>query len=123
MFNTIKPYQFYSNGPHSWEDIEKSFLHGFGGSHIYMQDLVRHIRSSELANRLFAYKSMDKLVVSNDQRIDPFKDALHIRFDLASQQWHFSYFAVPFRPAEFERFYPPDTGIEKFNQFLKWIRW
>gem|GEM_PF-984281 len=121
--NTKRPYRFYSTQPQSWEFIERRFEQDFGGLYTRMGALIQHIRQVGLSDRLFAYSSMDKLVVSNDELIDPYKEALHVHFDLFSGKWHFSYFAVPFKPAEFERYYPAEVGIEKFDQFLKMIRW
>lgn len=118
-----KPYHFYSTQPQSWEFIERRFDQDFGGLDTPMSGLIQHIRHSGLSVRLFAYSSMDKLVISNDELIDPYKEALHVHFDLFSERWHFCYFAVPFKPAEFERYYPAAIGIEKFDQFLKMIRW
>lgn len=115
-------FHFYSNRTQTWEYIQQRFATDFGGIQ-RMVDLVKHIQSSGASARLYAYSSMDSLVVSNDELIHPRKEALHIHFDRQSQQWHFRYFAVPFKDAEFERFYPPADGINKFDQFLRWIRW
>jgi len=76
-----------------------------------------------LFNRLFGYTSMDKLVLSTDERMDPFKEALHITFDLNSNEWHFNYFALPFKDPEFVRIYSVEKGIEKFDNFVKMIGW
>ena len=107
----------------TWEYIENRFRTNFGGVHLKMAELVHHIRSSDLATRLFAYASMDKLVVSIYENIDYRKEALHITFNLNSNEWNFQYFAVPFKDPEFERVYPCEKGIDKFDNFLKMIRW
>ena len=88
-----------------------------------MAELVQHIRTSALATRLYGYSSMDKLVVSIYETIDPRKETLHIKYDLNTYQWHFQYFAKPFEEAEFVRTYPGDKGIEKFDNFVEMIRW
>ena len=66
---------------------------------------------------------MDKLVLSIDEAIDPRKEALHIEFDLISDQWRFEYRAMPFREPEFIRKYPSEEGIGKFDNFVKMVRW
>lgn len=116
-------FNFLSNKPQAWEYIENRFRTGFGGTHHKMLELVQHIRASGLATRLFGYTSMDKLVISIAEDIDPGKDALHIKYDLNANQWLFEYFATPFKQAEFVRTYPSEKGIEKFDNFLKMIRW
>jgi hypothetical protein len=88
-----------------------------------MIELIQHIINSGVAGRLFAYSSMDKLVISVYETIDPQKDALHVTFDLAVDKWNFVYYAKPYTEPEFERTYPSAQGIEKFDHFLDMIRW
>lgn len=66
----------------SWDDIENRFLVDFGGTHIRMLTLVKHIQNSDFSKRLFGSTSMDKLIVSNDDQIDYNKESIHITFDL-----------------------------------------
>ena len=37
--------------------------------------------------------------------------------------WHFAYYAVPYKPPEFDRMYEADKGIEKFKNFIEMIKW
>lgn len=86
-------------------------------------ELVRDIKNSDLSKRLFAYTSMDKLVIIIYDRIDPCVEALHISFDLESNKWHFEYYAHPFKDPEFVRSYPAEKGMEKFDKFVKMVKW
>jgi hypothetical protein len=115
--------KLWSNKAQTWEYIENRFISDFGDRHIKMIELIQYIRSSGIASRLFAYSSMDKLVISIYETIDPRRDALHITFDLVVDKWRFVYYAKPYTDPEFERMYPPAKGIEKFDNFLHMIRW
>src|ERR1700721_2370823 len=115
--------KLWSNRAQTWEYIENRFRTDFGGGYTKIIELVQYIRNSGLAGRLYGYKSMDKLVISIYDTIDPRKDALHISFDLNFNKWHFEYFAKPFVDPEFVRNYPAEEGLEKFDNFLKMIRW
>ena len=106
-----------------WSEIEQHYIDCFGGQHKNLLELVRHIKNTDLSKRLFAYTSMDKLVVSIYDRIDTFVEALHITFDIQSDSWHFEYYAHPFQDPEFVRKYSADKGIEKFDNFIKMINW
>ena len=65
---------------------------------------------------------MDKLVVSIYDPIDYRKEALHITLSLWVK-WHFEYIAMPFQKPEFVRTYDEEKGIEKFDNFIKMIKW
>ena len=123
MSNLKRQEKLWSNKAQAWEYIENRFRTDFGGTHVKMFELVQYIRNSGSASRLYGYSSMNKLVVSIYETIDPRKDALHITFDLNSNKWHFEYFAKPFTDPEFVRNYPAEVGAEKFDNFLKMIRW
>lgn len=88
-----------------------------------MLQLVKHIISTKLSDRLFAYTSMHKLVVSIYKPIEWNREALHIEFDVLDNKWHFKYYSKPKEPVEFERNYAPEKGIEKFDAFIKLIKW
>lgn len=105
-----------------WSDIEQHYL-DFGGRHTNFVELIRHIKNSDLSKRLFAYTSMDKLVVSIYEQINTFVETLHITFDTQNNLWHFKYYAQPFGDPEFVRTYSSDKGIEKFDNFIKMIKW
>ena len=94
-----------------------------------MLALVRHIISSGASNRLFAYTSLDTLKVSNYEPLDV-SEILHIHFDRQKQLFYFDYFSSDSEgklydkeQPEFHRQYPAKVGIEKFDQFLRWVRW
>lgn len=109
--------------PRAWRDIEHHYLTCFDGQHSELLELVRYIINSEVSQRIFAYTSMDKLVLSIYDPIDTFVEALHISFDIQNRNWHFAYFAQPFKDPEFERIYSADKGIEKFDNFIRMIKW
>ena len=106
-----------------WDDIEQHYIECLGGQHKNLLELVRHIKNTDLSKRLFAYTSMDKLIVSIYDQIHTFVETLHITFDIQSDQWNFKYYARPFQNPEFVRKYSADKGIEKFDNFIKMINW
>lgn len=113
------------NKSRNWEEIENWYIelieHGLKFEP--MLDLVRHIRNSNLHQRLFAYTSMHKLVIGIYEEIEWNKEALHVEFDIEKRKWFFQYRAKPFRPIEFDRIYREEIGIEKFDSFIKGIKW
>ncbi len=104
--------------------MEEHFCKCFGEQYKdNIAELVRHIRRLGLDQRLFGYSSMGKLVVSIYEPIEWNREALHITFNFATQKWYFAYYALPFREPEFERGYPAEQGIEKFDSFIEMIKW
>lgn len=99
-----------------------------------MLDLVQHIISSGASDHLFAYTSLDNLKVSSYEPLEN-TEILHIKFDRQKQVFCFEYYATEYNVTwgtekrhdqeqpEFHRYYPAEAGIEKFDQFLRWIRW
>lgn len=120
---TRQQYKPWSAKAQSWDYIENRYRTDFGHCHFKLIELVEHIKKSKLSDRLFGSTSMDKLVVSIYEELDYRKEALHITFDLYKNEWHFKYFAVPFRQPEFTRTYSADKGIEKFDNFINMINW
>lgn len=106
-----------------WGDIEQHYIDCLGGQHKNLLELVRHIKNTDLSKRLFAYTSMDKLIIGIYDQIDTFVETLHITFDIQNDQWNFKYYARPFQDPEFVRKYSADKGIEKFDNFIKMINW
>jgi hypothetical protein len=108
-----------------WEEIEQHYidLNEKGWHHEKLLELCKHIRFKYSSSRLFAYTSLDTLVVSNTDLIEYKRETLHIQFLRQEDEWLFEYFSQPFRPAEFKRNYPADIGIEKFDNFIKMINW
>ena len=90
-----------------------------------MLTLVQHIVSSGAADRLFAYTTHATLKVGIYESRVHREEELHIEFDGQEQVFHFDYYAINEvrKQPEFHRKYPREVGIEKFDQFLRWIRW
>ena len=109
----------------SWEEIAGVYsdLIKNGWKLEKMHELVLHIKSSPYSNRLFGTTSLDKLILSIYNPIDPFKESLHISLDRNENLWSFQYFAIPFKEPEFKRTYDADKGIEKLDSFIKMIGW
>ena len=108
-----------------WTDIEHDYqkLVSQNWQIQPMVDLVKHIINSRLSDRLFAYTSLDKLIVGIYDPLEPHRETLHIKFDGNTQKWLFEYYPKPFEPVEFQREYSFDKGIEKLEGFLKLIKW
>src|SRR4051812_5363103 len=106
-----------------WDEIELHYvdLNKLGWGHDRLLELVRHIKSTELKDRLFAYISMDKLVVSIYDPIEWDREALHIEFDRDNRRWDFKYISRPNEKPEFERQYNADLGLEKFDRFVSMV--
>jgi hypothetical protein len=117
--------------PQDWAYIAAAYqtLNNHGWGHERMLELVQHIISSGASSRLFAFTSLDRLNVSSYEPLEK-SEILHIHFDRQNQLFCFDYFATSNssklydqEQPEFQRQYPAEAGIEKFNQFLQWIRW
>lgn len=108
-----------------WNAIEGHYmdLNKQGWGHDRFLELVRHIKATGLVDRLYAYTSMDKLVVSIYNPIEWNREALHIEFDRHNQRWDFKYTSRPNEKPEFERQYSAELGIEKFDKFISMIKW
>lgn len=109
----------------SWDEIEDQFNRYFGEQYKdSIAELVRHIKSTGLSERLFGCRCwMTKLVVGISDPIEWNREALHIEFNIEKDQWHFYYYAMPYREPEFVRYYPKEKGIEKFEYFIKIMGW
>lgn len=107
----------------SWGFIENRYIEDWSGGHGRLLELIRHIKTFKLAERLYGSTSMDKLVISIYDPLDYQKESLHIQFDLVTKKWHFEYQAMPFQKPEFVRTYNEEKGIEKFDNFIKMINW
>ncbi len=111
-----------------WDEIEEHYIKWFQGLHVEMVRLVRHIKESGLSTRLYAYTSMDKLVVSVYDKLDPLKESLHLTYDLETSKWIFEYYGGPLYGQhetipEFYRVYDKELGIGKFDTFVERIGW
>ncbi|WP_299363166.1 hypothetical protein [Winogradskyella sp.] len=121
--NAKKKYQPCNVKAQSWDFIENRYTEDWYGEHKNLLELVRHIKNSDLKDRLFGSTSMDKLVISIYDPIDYRKEALHITFDLQGRTWNFEYISKPFQTSEFVRTYDEVKGIEKFDNFINMIKW
>jgi len=109
----------------NWEEIrsEYSNLIEKGIELQPMIGLIDYILGSELKNRLFAFVSVKTLVVSIYDKIEFRKENLKIEYDILNQKWFFEYYPRPDKPVQFEREYNKELGIEKFKQFIEFIKW
>ena len=89
-----------------------------------MLELIRHIVFN-YSSRLYAFTSLDKLIISIYENIDMLSEALHVRYDCESKKFSFAYFgghsALP--QPEWQREYDAEDGIKKFDAFIKMINW
>ena len=115
--------------PQDWAYIAAAYqaLNNNGLGYERMLALVQHIISSGASDRLFAYTSLDTLKLSNYEPLEE-SEVLCIHFDRQNQLFCFDYSATDYKlydqeQPEFHRKYPAESGIEKFDQFLRWIRW
>jgi hypothetical protein len=120
-------YKATSYKPHSWSEIQEKYewlMRGEEGWKIQpMIELVKHIRSSGLCDRLFGSTSLDWLHITIYDSIEPGREQLVIRFDEQTRKWSFKYLPYPFRAPEFEREYDADKGIEKLENILRLLKW
>ena len=86
-------------------------------------DLVRHIRTKYGEERFHALISMRTLIVSGNNPIEFDRETLRIDYHSRENEWQFSYVSKPFKLAEFTRRYAGPLGIEKFDNFVRMIRW
>jgi len=120
---TTRKYQPWNSKAQSWDYIENRYLEDWKVRHSRLLELVRHIKNTDLKNRLFGSTSMDKLVVGIYDPLDYRKESLHITFDLSAKRWNFEYIAMPFDGPEFVRNYDEELGVEKFDSFINMIKW
>ena len=109
----------------TWNQIEDFYLELIDSDfQIHpMLDLVRHIKNIKLSERLFAFTSLHKLVIGIYDPVEVNREALHIEYNMNSEEWSFEYKSFPYKPSTFNRTYPKSSGIDKFDQFIKAIKW
>ena len=107
-----------------WLEIEDSYNRFYGEQYkSNMGELVRHIIQSGLSNRLYGLTSMWKLIIGIYDPIEWHRETLHVTYEIEKDNWHFVYYSIPFREPGFVRTYPLESGIMKFDQFIKMVRW
>ena len=109
-----------------WEQIENYYdnliSHGFELES--MLSLVKFIRTNGFDKKLFGYiVQLEKLAITIYDPGEYYKETLYIEFNKSTQKWHFEYFPKPHEPSEAERYYDEDQGINKFCQFIEWLKW
>jgi hypothetical protein len=89
-----------------------------------MLELVQHI-VSDYSTSLFAFTSLDKLIISIYENIDMRSEALHVSYDRELKKFSFAYFGghSPSSQPEWQRVYNSEDGIKKFDAFIKMINW
>jgi len=114
------------NRAQPWPSIVAFYQHltSYGWGH-EMLALTQHIVSSDAAQRLYAYTSHATLKVSIYPSKVGHKEELIIDFNQQKKVFCFQYYARPIlrEQPEFYREYPSEVAAEKFDQFLRWIRW
>lgn len=107
-----------------WSAIEERYgkwaaEHGFGGE---MLDLVRHIRATGLADRLYALTSMHDLVIGRYPELEWCIEMLKVRYEANDGAYHLEYWASPEGP-EVSRVYSRNVGLQKFEGFIGYLKW
>ena len=127
--NNPKPFLRYrprTFKPPSWEEIEQHYvmLSRSGWKVEKAIELIEHIKSSSLSQRLFGCTSHASLHITIYDSVEWGRETLIITIGSAdAPTWDFTYFSQPFRKPTFKRTYPPDVVIEKFDNFIKMIGW
>ena len=108
-----------------WSGIEERYRklsneHGFGGE---MLTLVQHIRNTGLADRLFAFTSMHDLIIGLYPELERGIETLHVTYDVKNGTYHLAYHASPTQSAEVTRVYSRDVGLQKFDDFIGYLKW
>ena len=85
----LQKYHSWAAKAQTWDYIENRYINDWGANYFRMIELVRHIKNSDLSQRLFGSTSMDKLVVSIYDPLDYRKESLHITFNPNNKKWHF----------------------------------
>ena len=88
-----------------------------------MLNLVEHIRSTGLADRLYAFTSMHDLIIGLYPELERGIETLHVKFDVTTCSYHLDYYASPTKIPEVTRVYPRDVGLQKFDDFIGYLKW
>lgn len=116
----------HSQSAKSWEELSTYFsnLNDHGWGQEPMVDLINHIRNSNYASRIHGSVNMlSDLLVSIHNPMEINTETLRIQFDSRKGRWQFTYHSKPDEKVGFERKYDAELGIEKFDQFMEWIKW
>ena len=87
-----------------------------------MFNLVRHIRSTGLADRLYAFTSVSDLIIGLYPEIERGRETLHVNFHKNDGTYHLVYYSG--QPgSEVTRNYSSDVGLQKFDDFIGYLKW
>jgi len=111
--------------PRLWDEIESFYvdliLEGWELSDLL--SLVKYIRQNDLSKKLFAFTSLDKLIITIYNPAEFNRESLHIQYDMVRKLYIFKYYPLPYEPVEFERSYPGEVLLEKFQNLLGYLKW
>jgi len=107
-----------------WNEIRSHYVQLVNHGWLYeeMIGLIDFITTGELGARLYAYTSIDKLVLSIYENITPAQEVLSIYFDRGAGMWNFQYQPEQFAKAEHERQYKDDL-IGHFQNYITLLKW
>ncbi|PQJ79750.1 hypothetical protein [Polaribacter porphyrae] len=89
-----------------------------------MLDLVDYIIKSKISDRVFGtISNHTMLTMSIYEKIELGREMLRIYFDSTEKKWFYKYYSRPDKLIQFEREYDKELGIEKFNQFISFVKW
>jgi len=108
-----------------WEEIEDRYKDLIAHNWLVepMLNLVQFIINNGYDQKLYGYTSLDRLVITIYDPAESHRESLHIQFNQHTRQWHFEYHSKPYERVEKERYYTEEQGIEKFCQFIEWLKW
>ena len=91
----------YANS-RNWNEIQEWYMEltELNSGFKPIMNLVKHINESEIRNRIYAYTSVHKLIAGIYELIEWNSEALHIEYDLSTEQWFFRYYPKPFKPVD-----------------------
>ena len=111
--------------PRPWSEIEAFYvdliLGGWGLNDLL--SLVKYVRQNDLDKKLFAYTSLDKLIITIYNPAEFNRESLHIQYDATKKLYVFKYYPLPYEPIEFERIYSGEVLLEKFQNLLGLLKW
>jgi hypothetical protein len=107
----------------SWSVMSNYFIDSThnGDNQMPMVNLIDTIMRTERWKMLSGYISSNTVIVSNQNPIEPFKNALHIEFN--SPMFSFVYYGKRFQEIVLKREFSEEQGITKFNNIIDLCQW